>query len=212
MLYMLRIAPCCALPQARHHMLYYERNCSLPMSNTAEKKRTSPLLLLIAGAILVIFDQFTKYLAVSHLAGREARVLIPGILELRYLENNGAAFSMLQNQQWFFYILTAVFLIFAIWLMRRIPQNTSAFNPLLWSLAILCAGAVGNLIDRIMHRYVVDFIYFSVINFPIFNVADIYVTISVILLIILVLFHYKDTDLQKIFGRKNNANQKEDAQ
>lgn len=193
-------------------MLYYERICSLPMSNTAEKKRTSPLLLLIAGAILVIFDQFTKYLAVSHLAGREARVLIPGILELRYLENNGAAFSMLQNQQWFFYILTAVFLIFAIWLMRKIPQNTSEFNPLLWSLAILCAGAVGNLIDRIMHRYVIDFIYFSVINFPIFNVADIYVTVSVILLIILVLFHYKDTDLQKIFGRKNNANQKEDAQ
>ena len=182
------------------------------MSNTAEKKRTSPLLLLIAGAILVIFDQFTKYLAVSHLAGREARVLIPGILELRYLENNGAAFSMLQNQQWFFYILTAVFLIFAIWLMRKIPQNTSEFNPLLWSLAILCAGAVGNLIDRIMHRYVIDFIYFSVINFPIFNVADIYVTVSVILLIILVLFHYKETDLQKIFGRKNNANQKEDAQ
>ena len=212
MLYMLRIAPCCSLPQARHHMLYYERICSLPMSNTAEKKRTSPLLLLIAGAILVIFDQFTKYLAVSHLAGREARVLIPGILELRYLENNGAAFSMLQNQQWFFYILTAVFLIFAIWLMRKIPQNTSEFNPLLWSLAILCAGAVGNLIDRIMHRYVIDFIYFSVINFPIFNVADIYVTVSVILLIILVLFHYKDTDLQKIFGRKNNANQKEDAQ
>ena len=193
-------------------MLYYERICSLPMSNTAEKKRTSPLLLLIAGAILVIFDQFTKYLAVSHLAGREARVLIPGILELRYLENNGAAFSMLQNQQWFFYILTAVFLIFAIWLMRKIPQNTSEFNPLLWSLAILCAGAVGNLIDRVMHRYVVDFIYFSVINFPIFNVADIYVTVSVILLIILVLFHYKDTDLQKIFRRKNNANQKEDAQ
>ena len=212
MLYLLRIAPCYALPQARHHMLYYERICSLPMSNTAEKKRTSPLLLLIAGAILVIFDQFTKYLAVSHLAGREARVLIPGILELRYLENNGAAFSMLQNQQWFFYILTAVFLIFAIWLMRKIPQNTSEFNPLLWSLAILCAGAVGNLIDRIMHRYVIDFIYFSVINFPIFNVADIYVTVSVILLIILVLFHYKDTDLQKIFGRKNNANQKEDAQ
>ena len=96
--------------------------------------------------------------------------------------------------------------------MRKIPQNTSEFNPLLWSLAILCAGAVGNLIDRIMHRYVIDFIYFSVINFPIFNVADIYVTVSVILLIILVLFHYKDTDLQKIFGRKNNANQKEDAQ
>ncbi len=182
------------------------------MSNTADKKRTRPLLLFIAGVILVIFDQFTKYLAVSHLAGRDAHVLIPGILELRYLENNGAAFSMLQNQQWFFYILTAVFLIFAIWLIRKIPQNTSQFNPLLWSLAILCAGAVGNLIDRIMHRYVVDFIYFSVINFPIFNVADIYVTVSVILLIILVLFHYKDTDLQKIFGRKNNANQKEDAQ
>lgn len=177
------------------------------MSKNVDQKRTSPLILLLAGVILVIFDQFTKHLAVSHLAGREARVLIPGVLELRYLENNGAAFSMLQNQQWFFYILTAVFLILAIWLMRKVPRYTAVFNPLLWSLAVLCAGAVGNLIDRIVHRYVVDFIYFSIINFPIFNVADIYVTVSVILLIVLILFRYKDSDLQKIFGKKESTGQ-----
>ncbi|MGI6057378.1 MAG: signal peptidase II [Bilifractor sp.] len=182
------------------------------MNKTANKKRTSPATMLITGVILVMIDQFTKYLAVSHLAGRDARVLIPGVLELRYLENNGAAFSMLQNQQWFFYILTAVFLILAIWLMRKVPRDTAAFNPLLWSLDILCAGAVGNLIDRIAHRYVVDFIYFSIINFPIFNVADIYVTVSVILLIILILFRYKDSDLQKIFGRKDSTDPKEDAE
>lgn len=176
-------------------------------SNSENKKRTSPVVLLIAGALMVLLDQITKYLAVHFLAGRPARVLIQGVLELQYLENNGAAFSMLQNQQWFFYILTAVFLIAAIVLMRRVPSDTSRFNPLLWCITVLCAGAIGNLIDRIVHRYVVDFIYFSIIHFPIFNVADIFVTISVIVLIILVLFYYKDSDLQEIFSKKKSRDQ-----
>ncbi|MCC6095023.1 MAG: signal peptidase II [Eubacterium sp.] len=174
-------------------------------SQTVNKKRTSPVILLVAGAVMVLLDQITKYLAVQYLAGRPPKVIIPGVLELQYLENNGAAFSMLQNQQWFFYILTAVFLIAAIALMRRVPRDTSRFNPLLWCVTVLCAGAVGNLIDRIFHKYVVDFIYFSIIHFPVFNVADIFVTLSVIVLIILVLFYYKDADLQEIFKKKQRA-------
>lgn len=169
------------------------------MSDEAKRQSVPVYVLLLAGAALVAFDQLTKYLAVIHLKDKAPFVLINGVLELRYLENRGAAFSMLQNQQWFFYILTAVFLVLAVWIIHRIPRERH-FQPLVWCIVVLCAGAVGNLIDRIVHKYVVDFIYFSIIDFPIFNVADIYVTLGVILLIVLILFKYKDSDMKRIFG------------
>ena len=161
------------------------------------------VLSIIFVAILVAADQWTKHLAVLYLKGRESRVLIDGVLEFRYLENQGAAFSMLQGQQTFFYILTAVFLCIAVYFFLRIPQ-TRRFLPIKICLLILMAGAAGNLIDRITHRYVVDFIYFSIIDFPVFNVADIYVSLSVIVLALLILFRYKDEDfsfLKKHSGR-----------
>ena len=162
-------------------------------------RRTAFFLLLLA-IFLVILDQFTKYLAVVHLKNQNPVVLISGVLELRYLENTGAAFSMLQNQQWFFYLITAVFLVVAVWAVRKILK-TGKYMPLLICITVHCAGAVGNLIDRMVHRYVVDFIYFSLINFPIFNVADIYVTLGVIVLICFVLFRYRESDYEEIFSK-----------
>ena len=158
--------------------------------------------------ILVAADQVTKHLAVMFLKGKEPLVLIPGVLEFRYLENQGAAFSMFQNQQVFFYILTAVFLIAAVYFLKKMPK-TRRFLPMIICLLVLSSGAVGNLIDRVVHRYVVDFIYFSLIDFPIFNVADIFVTLSVIVMICLILFKYKDDDLS--FGKKKkNKDGKDD--
>ncbi len=156
--------------------------------------------MVFASVLLVLLDQVVKYQAVVNLKGQDAIVVIPGVLEFLYLENHGAAFSMLQDQQWFFYILTAVFLAAAVWFIRKIPKKQK-FRPLIRAVFILCAGAVGNLIDRILYRYVVDFIYFSLIDFPVFNIADIYVTLSVIAIILLVLFHYKDEDFKEIFGK-----------
>ena len=82
--------------------------------NSKQKKYSAPLL--YAGMVLFVFvlvlaDQFTKHLAVLFLKNRPPVVLIPGILELQYLENRGAAFSMLQNRQGFFYVLTTIFLV-----------------------------------------------------------------------------------------------------
>ena len=77
------------------------------------------------------------------------------------------------------------------------PQNKK-YTALNYIIVFLIAGAIGNYIDRIANNYVVDFIYFSLINFPVFNVADCYVTVSVILLFILILFYYKDDDLEEI--------------
>ena len=169
--------------------------------NKERKSFVLYLLWLIFGAgLLTAFDQWTKYLAVTHLKGQESIALIPGVLELEYLENRGAAFGILNNQQWFFYIITVVMAAAIIWIYLKMPR-TGKFLPAHMVAVVILAGALGNFIDRIRLKYVVDFIYFSLIDFPIFNVADIYVTVSAAMVFVLVLFVYKDEDY-KFLKRK----------
>ena len=113
---------------------------------------------------------------------------------MTYLENRGAAFGIFQNQRWLFLILTAAFLIFAVWFYVRIPGG-KRYRLMRVICVMITAGAVGNLIDRVFLVYVRDFLYFVLIDFPIFNVADIYVTVSAALMIWAVLFYYKDEEL-----------------
>ncbi len=160
------------------------------------------LPIVLATVLLVALDQWVKHLCVLHLKGQEPIVLIPGVLEFNYLENHGAAFGMLQNQQWFFWILTAVFIGFAVLFFVKVPKN-SYYLPMILIVTVLLSGAIGNFIDRIAYRYVVDFIYFRLIDFPIFNIADIYVTCSMIALIAFVLLKYKDGDFAFLFGKKD---------
>ena len=175
--------------------------------SSAEKKYSNRIYiwLLIGAAVLVLFDQLIKHLAVIYLKGSPSFVLIPGVLELQYLENAGAAWGILQGKQFIFTIITVVFMIFAIIFIVKLPK-TRKFLPLLIALIVLCSGALGNFYDRLVHKYVVDFIYFSIIDFPIFNVADIYVTLSVIAIIIMVLFRYKDNDFDFLKKKKAEEN------
>lgn len=143
--------------------------------------------------ILVIFDQWTKFLAVEHLMNTDGITIIPGVFKLLYLENRGSAFGMMQNQKSFFVIFTIIVLIVLALIYRRIPNNRRMF-PLRLTCIFIYAGAIGNFIDRVKQSYVVDFFYFELIDFPVFNVADIYVTVSAFLLLILVMFYYKDDD------------------
>ena len=159
-----------------------------------------PLMLFLA-VIMIALDQWTKILAVDHLKGQDPIVLIKNVLEIYYLENHGAAFGMLQNKQYFFWIITVVFLVIALCFFRKVPK-TGRFMPLSLSVVMLVAGAIGNFIDRITLQYVRDFIYFKLINFPVFNVADIYVTVGVILLVVLLLFVYKEEELNIFSIRK----------
>ena len=149
---------------------------------------------LIAGlVILVMADQLTKIAAVNRLADGP-HILIDGVLELRYLENHGAAFGVFQGAQTFFLIITCLFLAAALFIYLRIPEGRRHL-PLKLTAILMVGGAIGNLIDRVRFGYVRDFIYFSLIDFPIFNVADICVTVSAFLLGFLVLIIYKDEDL-----------------
>lgn len=144
--------------------------------------------------ILTAFDQLTKLLALQKLKGNDAFVLWKGVFELQYLENRGAAFGILQNQQFFFACITIIMAVVIVAGFWRTPKDKK-YLPMKLTLVFLLAGAIGNFIDRMFRGFVVDFFYFSLIDFPIFNVADIYVTVSFAVLAVLILFVYKEEDL-----------------
>lgn len=143
--------------------------------------------------LLVILDQWTKVLAVKHLMYTDGITLIPGVFRLYYLENRGSAFGLMQNQKGFFVFFTIFVLAALTLLYRRIP-DTKRMLPLKIAGVLIYAGAIGNFIDRVRQSYVVDFFYFELIDFPIFNVADIYVVVSCILFLLLIFFYYKEED------------------
>ncbi len=148
--------------------------------------------------LLILLDQLTKYLAVHFLLPLQGgRILISGVFRLLYLENRGSAFGMLQNKQTFFIIFTIIVLAVILYIYYKAPK-TRRMLLLRLDLILIFAGAIGNFIDRIRQGYVVDFLYFELIDFPIFNVADIYVTVGCFLLIFLLLFYYKDEELNFI--------------
>ncbi len=149
--------------------------------------------------ILVAIDQFTKHLAVLHLKYQPNIIWIKGVMELEYLENRGAAFGILQNQQWLFILLFFLFVIAAGFFYCRVSMDRR-YLPLRLIALFVVAGGLGNLIDRVRLGYVVDFFYFSLINFPVFNVADIYVTVSMALLILLFLIYYKEEDMDQMLS------------
>ena len=154
---------------------------------------------IIAVILGVALDQYTKYLAITHLQGNPFP-LIDGVFELRYLENRGAAFGLLQNQQAFFLIIASITLLFIVYLYIRMPQ-TKHYLWLRICMISITAGAIGNMIDRVRFQYVVDFLYFELIDFPIFNVADIFATVATFGLVILLLFYYKEEDIDMLFQK-----------
>jgi signal peptidase II len=161
-----------------------------------QQKILKNIITLLIFFLLVLFDQWTKHLAIAGLMGQEDIILIPNVLQLHYLENTGAAFSILENRMSLFYILTPILCLVMLYVYFRLPNGKKA-HMLQFLLLLILSGAVGNYIDRVVHHYVVDFIYFSLINFPVFNVADIYVTCGVFLLFLLVLFGISEEELKE---------------
>lgn len=159
---------------------------------------------LIVFVAALLFDQFTKYMAVLKLKDQTPFVLIDGVFELRYLENRGAAFGMMQDMR-FVLAAGALFVCAVIvYLYLRMPESRR-YIPLRICAVLLCAGAVGNMIDRIRLGYVIDFFYFRLIDFPIFNVADCYVVAACIVFALLVLFYYREEDDFSFLSREKKG-------
>ncbi|HIW70813.1 MAG TPA: signal peptidase II [Candidatus Limosilactobacillus merdipullorum] len=141
------------------------------------------MIYVLLTVVLMVIDQVIKWLVTAHLSVNQTTTMIPGIFDLTNLHNTGAAWSMLEGQQWFFIIITIVALVVIAWLMRyyrgrRWPEI---------SLCLILAGTLGNFIDRLRLGYVVDMFELVPVNFPVFNFADSLLTIGVILLAIQIL-------------------------
>ena len=147
-------------------------------------------LMTLLAAVIVIADQVSNYLVVAQIPlGGHVEVL-PGVVGLTYVQNRGAAFSMLQNQQWLFALIFALFAVLIVWEFskKRMPFTTLER----FCIVSVFAGGFGNMIDRLRLGYVVDMIATEFINFPVFNVADCFITCGCILLMAHLVFFNKE--------------------
>ena len=145
--------------------------------------------------MLTQLDQITKYVAESNLYMKNDIDIIKNVLTLTYLRNNGSAFGMFSGKINAFLVLTVIIVAVITYIVIRMPV-TKRYLPMYIVCTMLVSGAIGNLIDRVRFGYVRDFIYFKLINFPVFNVADCYVVIATFSLILLFFFFYSDEELE----------------
>ena len=134
--------------------------------------------LLIAG--IVTADQITKYLTVANIALYEDVPFLPGLLQLTYVQNTGAAFSSFEGQQWLFALIFVIFTALILLEYRKKFMGFTTFER--WCIAAIYGGGLGNMIDRVRLGYVVDMIETTFMEFPVFNVADCFITCGTILL------------------------------
>lgn len=152
---------------------------------------------------LLLLDQITKFLAECNLI-ENPLVLINQVFELHYTKNTGCAWSLLSNNTTILIVFTSIILLFLALILFSGKIKNKLF---LFSLILIFSGGIGNLIDRVFRGYVIDFFYISCINFPIFNVADCYVCIGAILLLLYIIFFYDDKE-NIPFWRMKNGNKK----
>jgi signal peptidase II len=156
---------------------------------------------IITMLVLVFFDQCTKYIAKASLEGKNAIELMKGVLEFQYLEggNTGAAFGIFSGKTVFLGVVSLIVSIILLCVYFHIAKKAE-YKWISWCIIFMCAGALGNCIDRLVNHYVIDFIYFKCIDFPIFNVADCYVTLSAIALFLLIAFSKETENGGKVNG------------
>ncbi len=164
------------------------------------------IILILSSIILLFLDQYTKYLTTVHLNVSESKEFINGFLRFTYVQNKGASFGMLQGQKVFFVILTCIVLPVILFIYLKISviiniysKYVSKIKFIFMNIAILLIfdGAIGNFIDRLRFSYVVDFLDVEFIDFPVFNIADCYVTVGTAMLFVL-LFLIKEKELDMI--------------
>jgi signal peptidase II len=164
--------------------------------------KARPLISILIILVCVGIDQLTKLLAINNLRDLADEIpVINKVFGLYYVENKGISFSMLSSKMALIIIITSIIMLILIYVMIRTPK-TKYFMPFSIVLSVIVGGAAGNMIDRIFRGFVIDFIMLDFINFPIFNVADIFVCVGLFILVILIIFKYKDKDFDFIIPKK----------
>lgn len=151
--------------------------------------------------VLIAVDRVAKYCAGIY-CKKDNYIVFENIFEITFLENYGGAFGILNNQRFFFVFISALFVCLILFLIFAMP-NHKKFNTLNIWLAFVLSGTVGNMIDRIIYGYAVDILYFPVINFPVFNLADIFISLGMIFTVIIVLFRLKEKDFEFLNFKQN---------
>ncbi len=147
------------------------------------------LLMTLVAAVIVAADQITKYLVVANIPLHSSAGAIDGLFHLTYVQNTGAAFSAFQGQQWLFAIIFMLFAVGIVWEFSGKRMGFTAFER--WCIVAVFAGGLGNMIDRIRMGYVVDMIALDFMDFPVFNVADCFITCGCIALLVHLIFFNK---------------------
>lgn len=144
-------------------------------------------------AVLIVGDQSLKYYVTNNIAPMSVHDFIPGLLSITHITNTGAAWSMLEGKMMFFYLITIIAVIVLVYLFVKADKKDYLYR---FSLIFLLAGTLGNAIDRFTRHFVVDMFNLDFISFPIFNLADTYITVGVILIIVSLII--------QLAGEKNN--------
>ncbi|MFV0441090.1 MAG: signal peptidase II [Lachnospirales bacterium] len=143
--------------------------------------------------VLVGLDQLTKYLAIVHLMGSPSITFIPKILNFTYVENRGAAWGMFSNSTFMLSIVSLVIMVLIMYLIIK-RDKYFTFKYIDYVLVLIFSGALGNFLDRFFRTYVVDFLEFGFMDFPVFNFADVYVVVGAFLMAIITLFLEKENE------------------
>lgn len=182
-----------------------KRDFSDAILNKKHRKVFS-LVIVVFMLLIIGVDQITKFLSDTMIPYGGSVPLIPRFLEISNVHNTGAAWGMMSGGRWVFIALTIVVcaLLFYVLFSKKYSLTTLSY----YGFMLICAGAIGNLIDRIVLGYVRDMINFVIIHFPVFNVADSAVTIGAVLLILDILINRKNSFFARLDEKKENDQNK----
>ncbi len=173
-------------------------------------RKLDVIILILFMIVLLFLDQYTKHLTTANLQVSESKKFIDGFLRFTYVRNEGASFGILQGQKVFFVLLTCIILPLMLFIYFKISgiinvysssKNKLKFSFLNIAILLVFIGAIGNFIDRLRFSYVVDFLEVEFIDFPVFNLADCYVTVGTAIVFV-ILFLLKDNELDMILKPK----------
>ncbi|AFU14538.1 Lipoprotein signal peptidase [Bacillus thuringiensis MC28] len=150
------------------------------------------MIYYVIALFVIAIDQISKWLIVKNMELGMSIPIIDNVLYITSHRNRGAAWGILENKMWFFYIITVVFVVFIVMYMKKYAKTDKLLGI---SLGLILGGAIGNFIDRVFRQEVVDFIHVYIFsyNYPVFNVADSALCIGVVLIIIQTLLEGKKT-------------------
>ena len=150
------------------------------------------MIYYMLAALLIVVDQLSKWAILQNFELYEEKILLPGFLSLFYIQNRGAAWGIFEGRMIVFYIITVFVVGYLIYMFHKEKTDSKLVGV---SFSLILAGAIGNFIDRLVNGFVVDMFRLDFINFPIFNVADMCLTIGVALMLIHVLFFEKEENI-----------------